>query len=163
MRKARERAASGVRVRGADNMPVRFAKCCTPVPGDAIVGFISQGKGISVHRLSCPNVVGLSTQPERLIDVSWDTSPSDSHVVDVEIEAFDRPGLLQDIMSVLSEQKTNATSVTARVKRDRTATIACSLQIRDLNHLSSILGKVNKVRDVRTAYRVTKREARAGG
>jgi guanosine-3',5'-bis(diphosphate) 3'-pyrophosphohydrolase len=163
VRKARERAASGVRVRGADNVPVRFAKCCTPVPGDAIVGFISQGKGISVHRLSCPNVVGLSAQPERLIDVSWDTSPSDSHVVDVEIEALDRPGLLQDIMSVLSEQKTNATSVTARVKRDRTATIACSLQIRDLNHLSSILGKVNKVRDVRTAYRVTKREARAGG
>jgi GTP diphosphokinase / guanosine-3',5'-bis(diphosphate) 3'-diphosphatase len=163
VRKVRERAASGVRVRGADNMPVRFAKCCTPVPGDAIVGFISQGKGISVHRLSCPNVAGLSLQPERLIDVSWDTSPSDSHVVDVEIEALDRPGLLQDIMSVLSEQKTNATSVTARVKRDRTATIACSLQIRDLNHLSSILGKVNKVRDVRTAYRVTKREARAGG
>jgi GTP pyrophosphokinase len=143
-------------------MPVRFARCCMPVPGDAIVGFISQGKGISVHRLSCPNVAGLSAQPERLIDVSWDTTPSDSHAVDVEIEALDRPGLLQDIMGVLSEQKTNATSVTARVKRDRTATIACSLQIRDLNHLSAILGKVNKVRDVRSAYRVTKREARAG-
>jgi GTP diphosphokinase / guanosine-3',5'-bis(diphosphate) 3'-diphosphatase len=162
VRKARERT-SGVRVRGTDNMPVRFARCCTPVPGDAIVGFISQGKGISVHRLSCPNVAGLSAQPERLIDVTWDTSPTDSHLVDVEIEALDRPGLLQDIMSVLSEQKTNATSVTARVKRDRTATIACSLEIRDLNHLSSILSKVNKVRDVRTAYRVTKREARAGG
>jgi len=163
VRKARERAASGVRVRGAENLPVRFARCCTPVPGDAIVGFISQGKGISVHRLNCPNVAGLSAQPERLIDVSWDVSPTDSHLVDVEIEALDRPGLLQDIMSVLSEQKTNATSVTARVKRDRTATIACSLEIRDLNHLSAILNKVNKVRDVRTAYRVTKREARAGG
>src|ERR1700680_4729437 len=161
VRKVRARAASGVRVRGADNMPIRFARCCTPVPGDAIVGFISQGKGISVHRLSCPNVAGLSAQPERLIDVTWDTSPSDSHLVDVEIEALDRPGLLQDIMSVLSEQKTNATSVTARVKRDRTATIACSLEIRDLNHLSAILAKVNKVRDVRTAYRVTKREAPA--
>ncbi|MBV8162938.1 MAG: bifunctional (p)ppGpp synthetase/guanosine-3',5'-bis(diphosphate) 3'-pyrophosphohydrolase [Candidatus Eremiobacteraeota bacterium] len=144
-------------------MPIRFARCCTPVPGDAIVGFITQGKGVSIHRLSCPNIVGLSAQPERLIDVGWDVSPTESHLVDVEIEALDRPGLLQDIMSVLSEQKTNATSVTARVKRDRTATIACSLEIRDLDHLSSILKKVNKVRDVRSAYRVTKREARAGG
>ena len=118
---------------------------------------------MSVHRVNCPNVAGLSAQPERLIDVSWDVSPTDSHLVDVEIEALDRPGLLQDIMGVLSEQKTNATSVTARVKRDRTATVACSLEIRDLDHLSSILKKVNKVRDVRSAYSVTKREARAGG
>jgi GTP pyrophosphokinase len=162
-RKTRERQASGVRVRGTDNVPIRFARCCTPVPGDAIVGFITQGKGVSIHRLSCPNIVGLSAQPERLIDVGWDVSPTESHLVDVEIEALDRPGLLQDIMSVLSEQKTNATSVTARVKRDRTATVACSLEIRDLDHLSSILKKVNKVRDVRSAYRVTKREARAGG
>ncbi|MBV8262393.1 MAG: bifunctional (p)ppGpp synthetase/guanosine-3',5'-bis(diphosphate) 3'-pyrophosphohydrolase, partial [Candidatus Eremiobacteraeota bacterium] len=162
-RKTRDRQASGVRVRGTDNVPIRFARCCTPVPGDAIVGFITQGKGVSIHRLSCPNIVGLSAQPERLIDVGWDVSPTESHLVDVEIEALDRPGLLQDIMSVLSEQKTNATSVTARVKRDRTATIACSLEIRDLDHLSSILKKVNKVRDVRSAYRVTKREARAGG
>ncbi|MBC5805533.1 MAG: (p)ppGpp synthetase [Candidatus Eremiobacter antarcticus] len=154
------RATSGIKVRGVDSMPVRFSKCCTPVPGDAIVGFVSQGKGISVHRLTCPNIGGMSAQPERLIDVSWDVAPSDSHVVDVEIEALDRPGLLQDIMSVLSEQKTNATSVTARVKRDRTANIACSLQIRDLEHLSAILGKINRVRDVRSAYRVTKREAR---
>jgi guanosine-3',5'-bis(diphosphate) 3'-pyrophosphohydrolase len=162
LRKTPPRATSGVRVRGADNMPVRFARCCTPVPGDAIIGFISQGKGISVHRVNCPNVASLSTQPERLIDVSWDTSPSDSHVVDIEIDALDRPGLLQDIMGVLSEQKTNATSVTARVKRDRTAMIACSLQIRDLDHLSTILNKVNRVRDVRSAYRVTKREVHAG-
>ncbi len=163
VKKIPQRASAGVRVRGADNMPARFAKCCRPVPGDAIVGFISQGKGISVHRVSCPNIAAMSAQPERLIEVAWETGPSDSHSVDVEIEALDRPGLLQDIMSVLSEQKTNATSVTARVKRDRTATIACSLQIRDLNHLSTILTKMNRVRDVRTAYRVTKREARMGG
>ncbi|MDQ6780982.1 MAG: bifunctional (p)ppGpp synthetase/guanosine-3',5'-bis(diphosphate) 3'-pyrophosphohydrolase, partial [Candidatus Eremiobacteraeota bacterium] len=143
VRKIPQRATSGVRVRGADNMPARFARCCAPVPGDAIVGFISQGKGISVHRVSCPNIASMSAQPERLIDVSWDTAPTDQHVVDVEIEALDRPGLLQDIMSVLSEQKTNATSVTARVKRDRTATIACSLQITDLKHLSAILAKIN--------------------
>ena len=83
-------------------------------------------------------------------------------VKDVEVEAAKRVGLLQDVMSVLSEHKTNATSVTARTKRDGSASISCSLEIRDLNHLSQLLGKLNRVRDVRTAYRVTKREARAG-
>jgi guanosine-3',5'-bis(diphosphate) 3'-pyrophosphohydrolase len=156
------RVASGVSVLGAGDVLIRFAKCCMPVPGDPILGFISQGKGVSVHRVDCPNVGHIMAQPERLIDVAWDAAPRESHQVDVEVEALDRPGLLQDIMAVLSEQKTNATSVTARVKRDRTATISCSLEIRDLDHLSRILGKVSKVRDVRSAYRVTKREARAG-
>ncbi len=156
------RGASGISVLGAGDVLVRFAKCCMPVPGDPILGFISQGKGVSVHRVDCPNVGHIMAQPERLIDVAWDAAPRDSHQVDVEVEALDRPGLLQEIMAVLSEQKTNATSVTARVKRDRTATISCSLEIRDLDHLSRILAKVSRVRDVRSAYRVTKREARAG-
>jgi GTP pyrophosphokinase len=97
-----------------------------------------------------------------LIDVAWDVSPTDAHIVDVEIEAADRAGLLQDVMSVLSEHKTNATSVTARTKRDGSASISCSLEIRDLNHLSQLLQKLGRVRDVRNAYRVTKREARVG-
>jgi GTP pyrophosphokinase len=155
--------ASGVSVRGQTDVLVRFARCCTPVPGDPILGFISQGRGVSVHRIDCPNVGHIGAQPERLIEVAWESAPAEAHVVDVEIEAMDRPGLLQDIMGVLSEQKTNATSVTAKVKRDRSATISCSLEIRDLDHLSRILTKISRVRDVRTAYRVTKREARAGG
>ena len=157
------RGAAGVSVRGDRDVLVRFARCCTPVPGDPILGFISQGRGVSVHRIDCPNVGHIGAQPERMIDVAWDATPAESHVVDVEVEAIDRPGLLQDIMGVLSEQKTNATSVTAKVKKDRTATISCSLEIKDLEHLSRILTKVSRVRDVRTAYRVTKREARAGG
>jgi GTP diphosphokinase / guanosine-3',5'-bis(diphosphate) 3'-diphosphatase len=162
-RKPARRGASGVSVKGASDVLVRFARCCTPVPGDPILGFISQGRGVSIHRVDCPNVGHIGSQPERLIEVSWDAAPAEHHVVDVEIDAIDRPGLLQDIMGVLSEQKTNATSVTAKVKKDRSATISCSLEIRDLAHLSSILTKISRVRDVRTAYRVTKREARAGG
>jgi guanosine-3',5'-bis(diphosphate) 3'-pyrophosphohydrolase len=157
------RGASGVTVRGVSDVLVRFARCCTPVPGDAILGFISQGRGVSIHRVDCPNVGHIGSQPERLIEVAWDSAPSESHIVDVEVDAVDRPGLLQDIMGVLSEQKTNATSVTAKVKKDRTATISCSLDIKDLDHLSRILTRISRVRDVRTAYRVTKREARAGG
>ncbi len=162
LRKPSRRTASGVTVRGVGDLLVRFAKCCTPVPGDAILGFITQGKGISVHRVDCPNAAQISVQSHRLIEVSWDTTPTDFHIVDVEVEAIDRPGLLQEIMSVLSEHKTNATSVTARVKKDRLASISCSLEIRDLEHLSRILQKVQNIRDVRNAYRVTKREARVG-
>ncbi|MBC5828349.1 MAG: bifunctional (p)ppGpp synthetase/guanosine-3',5'-bis(diphosphate) 3'-pyrophosphohydrolase, partial [Candidatus Eremiobacteraeota bacterium] len=155
--------ASGIMVRGANDVLVRFAKCCTPVPGDPIFGYITQGKGISVHRVECPNGGFISAQPNRLIEVSWNAQPQEAHVVDIEVEALDRPGLLQDIMGVLSEQETNATSVTARVKKDRSAAISCSLEIKDLSHLSRILTRINSIRDVRTAYRVTKREARAGG
>jgi GTP diphosphokinase / guanosine-3',5'-bis(diphosphate) 3'-diphosphatase len=162
-RKQARRGASGVSVKGDSDVLVRFARCCTPVPGDPILGFISQGRGVSIHRVDCPNVGHIGSQPERLIEVSWDAAPAEHHVVDVEIEAIDRPGLLQDIMGVLSEQRTNATSVTAKVKKDRSATISCSLEIKDLAHLSAILTKISRVRDVRTAYRVTKREARAGG
>ena len=162
LRKPLRRASSGVKVRGIGDVLVRFAKCCTPVPGDDILGFITQGKGVSVHRVDCPNSSYLTAHPDRIIDVTWDATPNEPHVVDIEVEAHDRPGLLQDIMGVLSEQKTNATSVTARVKRDRTAAISCSLQIRDLDHLSRILSKVKGLQDVRTAYRVTKREAQAG-
>jgi len=162
IRKPPRRASSGVKVRGIGDVLVRFAKCCTPVPGDPILGFITQGKGVSVHRVECPNSANLTAQPDRIIDVTWDAAPDEPHVVDIEVEAHDRPGLLQDIMGVLSEQKTNATSVTARVKRDRSAAISCSLQIRDLDHLSRILAKIKQLADVRTAYRVTKREARVG-
>ena len=161
-RKPPRRQPSGIKVRGMGGVMVRFAKCCRPVPGDAILGFITQGKGVSVHRVECPNASALGAQPDRLIDVTWDVSPSDAHVVDIEIDAANRTGLLQDVMAVLSEHKTNATSVTARAKRDGSATISVSLEIRDLNHLSQLLGKIGRVRDVRSAYRVTKREARAG-
>ena len=162
VRKPARRAPSGVNVRGMGGVMVSFAKCCRPVPGDAILGFITQGKGVSVHRVECPNAGSLGAQPDRLIDVAWDVSPTDAHLVDIEIDAADRTGLLQDVMSVLSEHKTNATSVMARTKRDGSASISASLEIRDLNHLSQLLTKLSRVRDVRNAYRVTKREARAG-
>jgi GTP pyrophosphokinase len=158
-----KRVSSGVLVRGAGDVLVRFARCCAPVPGDGILGFITQGKGVSVHRVDCPNGAFIGAQPNRLIEVAWNSGPDEAHVVDVEVEALDRPGLLQDVMAALSEQKTNATSVTARVRKDRTAAISCSLEIKDLDHLSRILKKINTIRDVKNAYRVTKREARAGG
>jgi guanosine-3',5'-bis(diphosphate) 3'-pyrophosphohydrolase len=156
------RSASGIRVAGVDDVLVRLSKCCSPVPGDPIMGFVTIGRGVSVHRGDCPNVAYLNAAPERILDAQWAGLTSLQHAVDIEIEANDRPGLLQDIMGVCAELKTNASSVNARVKKEN-AMISITAQISDLDHLHTLLRKLSNIRDVRTVYRVTKREARASG
>jgi GTP diphosphokinase / guanosine-3',5'-bis(diphosphate) 3'-diphosphatase len=157
------RTASGIRIAGVDDVLVRLSKCCSPVPGDPIIGYVTIGKGVSVHRADCPNVAYMSALPERILQASWSGAKEVAHAVDVEVEAFDRAGLLQDVMGVCSEFKTNASSVTARVKRDKSAVISLTLQITDLEHLHRVMEKLRTLRDVRDVYRVTKREARASG
>ena len=134
----------------------------SPVPGDPIMGFVTIGRGVSVHRGDCPNVAYLNAAPERILDAQWAGLTTLQHAVDIEIEANDRPGLLQDIMGVCAELKTNASSVNARVKKEN-AMISITAQISDLDHLHTLLRKLSNIRDVRTVYRVTKREARASG
>jgi guanosine-3',5'-bis(diphosphate) 3'-pyrophosphohydrolase len=156
------RSVSGIRVAGVDDVLVRLSKCCSPVPGDPIMGFVTIGRGVSVHRGDCPNVAYLNAAPERILDAQWAGLTTLQHAVDIEIEANDRPGLLQDIMAVCAELKTNASSVSARVKKEN-AMISITAQISDLDHLHTLLRKLSNIRDVRTVYRVTKREARASG
>jgi GTP pyrophosphokinase len=156
------RNASGIRIAGVDDVLVRLSKCCSPVPGDPIMGYVTIGKGVSVHRADCPNVAYMSATPERILQASWAESERMSHSVDVEVEAADRAGLLQDVMGVCAEFKTSASSVTARVKRD-SALISLTLQISNLDHLHKVLNKLRTLRDVKNVYRVTKREARASG
>ena len=156
------RNSSGISIAGQDDVLVRLSKCCSPVPGDPIMGYVTIGKGVSVHRADCPNVAYMSATPERILQASWSGLDSATHAVDVEIEAVDRPGLLQEVMGVCSEYKTSASSVTARVKRDA-ALISLTLQISNLDHLHKVLAKLRTLRDVRDVYRVTKREARASG
>jgi len=159
------RSVSGIRIAGVDDVLVRLSKCCSPVPGDPIMGYVTIGKGVSVHRADCPNVAYMSALPERILQASWAGTKELTHAVEVEVEAFDRAGLLQDVMGVCSEFKTNASSVTARTKqRDKTALITLTLQITDLDHLHRVMEKLRTLRDVRNVYRVTKREAtRASG
>jgi GTP pyrophosphokinase len=126
------------------------------------MGYVTIGKGVSVHRADCPNVAYMSATPERILQASWVDSETATHSVDVEVEAMDRSGLLQDVMGVCSEYKTSASSVTARVKRE-TALISLTLQISNLDHLHKVIEKLRSLRDVRNVYRVTKREARASG
>ncbi len=156
------RNSTGIRIAGVDDVLVRLSKCCSPVPGDPIMGYVTIGKGVSVHRADCPNVGYMSATPERILQASWADSRETTHAVDIELEATDRAGLLQDVMGVCSEYKTSASSVTARVKRDY-ALISLTLQINDLDHLHRVLSKLRQLRDVRDVYRVTKREARASG
>ena len=157
------RSKSGIRIAGVDDVLVRLSKCCSPVPGDPIMGFVTIGRGVSVHRADCPNVAYMNTAPERILEAQWVASTELMHAVDIEIEASDRPGLLQDVMGVCSEQKTLVSTVNARVKRDKNALISLTAQISDLEHLHTLLRKFGNLKDVRAVYRVTKREARVSG
>jgi GTP pyrophosphokinase len=153
------RSKSGIRIAGVDDVLVRLSKCCSPVPGDPIMGFVTIGRGVSVHRADCPNVGYMSAAPERILEAQWADESQITHAVDIEIEGTDRHGLLQDIMGVCSEMKTQVSTVTARVKRDN-ALIALTAQISDLEHLHTLLRKFSNLKDVKAVYRVTKREAR---
>ena len=153
------RNASGIRIAGVDDVLVRLSKCCSPVPGDPIMGFVTIGRGVSVHRADCPNVAYMNAAPERILEATWADVTHIQHAVDIEIEAGDRPGLLQDVMGVCAELKTPVSSVNARVKKEA-ANISITAQITNIEHLQKLLYKLEHLKEVRAVYRVTKREAR---
>ncbi len=153
--------SSGVRIAGVDDVLVRLSKCCSPVPGDPIIGYVTIGRGVSVHRADCPNVGFMNATPERIMQAQWITDTGLTHQVDIEIEADDRSQLLQDIMGVFSELKTQVSSVNARVRKDGVAVTSLTVQIRDLDHLHKLLTKLETLKKVRRVYRVTKRERAA--
>ncbi|HSJ51145.1 MAG TPA: bifunctional (p)ppGpp synthetase/guanosine-3',5'-bis(diphosphate) 3'-pyrophosphohydrolase [Actinomycetota bacterium] len=145
---------SGVVVPGSADVWVRLARCCTPVPGDEIMGFVTRGQGVSVHRTDCPNARALSSQSERLIDVSWRTGKPTSFVVAIQVEALDRTRLLSDVATVLSDHHVNILSATSAVSRDRTTTLRFTFELADITHLTGILTAVKKVENVYDAFRV---------
>ncbi|MDQ6943462.1 MAG: bifunctional (p)ppGpp synthetase/guanosine-3',5'-bis(diphosphate) 3'-pyrophosphohydrolase [Candidatus Eremiobacteraeota bacterium] len=156
------RNASGIRIAGVDDVLVRLSKCCSPVPGDPIMGFVTIGKGVSVHRADCPNTAYMNAAPERILEAEWLGQSSLTHAVDIEIEATDRSGLLQDVLGVAAGLKTAISSVKAGTKRDL-ALISLTVQISNIEHLHTLLRKLQSIKDVRNVWRVTKREARVSG
>jgi GTP diphosphokinase / guanosine-3',5'-bis(diphosphate) 3'-diphosphatase len=148
---------SGVVVPGSEDVWVRLARCCTPVPGDEILGFVTRGQGVSVHRTDCPNAKSLLAQPERLIDVSWRAGRPTSFVVAIQVEALDRTRLLSDVATVLSDHHLNILSATSAVGRDRTTTLRFTFELADITHLAEILGAVKKIENVYDAFRVVPR------
>ncbi len=152
----------GVRVRGIDNVLLRLAKCCNPVPGDPIIGYITRGRGVSVHRLDCPNMVRYAEEPGRLIEVAWDREAAGYFPVDLVMQCSDRPGLLFEVVNVLADSKVNILSAKARVGKDRAATISLSVEIRDLNQLTEITSKLKRIREVIEVSRVSRENPRHG-
>ncbi|MPZ83850.1 MAG: RelA/SpoT family protein [Actinophytocola sp.] len=146
---------AGVIVKGASDIWVRLARCCTPVPGDDILGFVTRGGGVSVHRTDCTNAGELLAAPERLVDVEWAPSESSVFLVAIQVEALDRHRLLSDVTKVLADEKVNILSASVTTSRDRVAVSRFSFEMGDPKHLGHVLKVVRSVEGVYDVYRVT--------
>jgi GTP pyrophosphokinase len=150
------RAQQGVRVRGADDVMIRFARCCNPLPGDSIVGYITRGRGVSVHRCDCPNITyHMQEEQGRIVDVAWDENSESTYQVEIEVLAADRSRLTTDIMNTIADMKVPINAVRARATRNSQATVNLKIEIRSLSQLNQIKEKVKRVKDVVDVFRVT--------
>ena len=147
--------ASGVIVQGDADVWVKLAKCCTPVPPDSILGFVTKGGGVSVHRQDCTNAESLQGKPERLVEVAWAPMGQSTFLVNIQVEALDRARLLSDITMALSENHVNILSATLQTTRDRLSKSRFTFEMADATHLDNILRAVRQVPGVFDAYRVT--------
>ncbi|WP_223591209.1 RelA/SpoT family protein [Neobacillus bataviensis] len=146
---------SGVRVQGIDNLLIRLSRCCNPVPGDEIVGFITKGRGVSVHRSDCTNIDSNDAQ-SRLIPVEWETSLNDrkEYNVDIEISGYDRRGLLNEVLQAVNETKTNISAVTGKSDRNKMATIIMSIAIHNVSHLQKVVDRIKQIPDIYSVRRI---------
>ncbi|MFF0415114.1 RelA/SpoT family protein [Kitasatospora sp. NPDC004745] len=151
----RAKGDPGVIVKGVEDVWVKLSRCCTPVPGDPILGFVTRGNGVSVHRADCVNVEALSQQPERMIDVEWAATQSSVFLVAIQVEALDRSRLLSDVTRVLSDQHVNILSAAVQTSRDRVAMSRFTFEMGDPKHLGHVLKAVRGVEGVYDVYRVT--------
>jgi GTP pyrophosphokinase len=151
----------GVIVEGMDDLLVRLARCCTPVPGDPIIGFLTRGRGVSVHRTDCPNAKALKTVDEgRMAEVWWDQRQESTFVVSIQIEALDRTKLLRDVTTAISDQGIQIVSSSTRVGKDGISTLTYTFELADPNHLEHVIQSVKRVDSVFDAYRVVPAAAR---
>ncbi|HTU02678.1 MAG TPA: bifunctional (p)ppGpp synthetase/guanosine-3',5'-bis(diphosphate) 3'-pyrophosphohydrolase, partial [Candidatus Sulfotelmatobacter sp.] len=145
----------GVGIRGIDDILVRFSKCCNPVPGDEIMGFITRGRGVSVHTMDCPNAVSLMSDPERRIAVHWDGQRKEPHQVKIRVEiGKDRPGMLAEITTAISNTETNIAHAEVRVTEERTGLNTFVLEVQDLQQLQDVMQAIRKVDGVVGVERV---------
>jgi GTP diphosphokinase / guanosine-3',5'-bis(diphosphate) 3'-diphosphatase len=150
-------AGDAVEVEGDTGMLVRLARCCTPVPGDAIEGFVTRGRGVSVHRVDCPNVGDLRQEPERFVPVDWAADSGSTFRVAVEVEAFDRKHLLRDVTSVLGDLHLSIVSAQVSTRPDRVAVLRFSFELADPAHLTHAISTIAGVEGVYDVYRVVPR------
>jgi guanosine-3',5'-bis(diphosphate) 3'-pyrophosphohydrolase len=149
-------AVSGVIVKGYDDMLVRFAKCCNPVPGDKIVGYITRGRGVSVHRRDCSNVGMDDFEKERMIDVTWAKDEVSSYNVEIQVTADDRSGLIAELSNQLYDMGYSITSINARMGKNKIANITIGLEIADIRQLDDIISNLKKMSGVQNVFRINK-------
>lgn len=142
----------GVRVKGVDNLLIRLSRCCNPVPGDDIAGYVTHGRGVTVHRADCPNLK--SVPEERRIEVEWDSNTSHQYHVDIEVSGFDRQGLLNDVLQVVNDANTHLSAVSAKTNRRGIASIHIRIGIQNIKHLQSVVERVKRVRDIYSVRRI---------
>ncbi len=158
------RPGAGVHVEGLDDVMVKLSRCCTPVPGDEIIGFVTRGRGVSVHRADCANAVSLQTgQRDRLIEVEWDEDfAGGSFVASIEVRALDRPRLLRDVSSTLADHHVNILACNMKTGGDRMAAMRFDFELGDPSHLSVVLGSIRSLDGVYESYRVLPGAASSG-
>lgn len=146
---------AGVQVEGIDNLLIRLSRCCSPVPGDEIVGFITKGRGVSVHRADCTNVMADEVE-QRLIPVSWESDGNDrkEYNVDIEISGYDRRGLLNEVLQAVNETKTNISAVSGKSDRNKVATINMSISIQNISHLHKVVERIKQISDIYAVRRI---------
>ena len=142
----------GVRVKGVGDLLCRFAKCCHPIPGDPIVGFITRGKGVTVHLRSCPTIIN-EREVSRLIDVEWESAPTESYPISIRVEAYDRTGLLSDITQVMAEAKVNIVAAHVGVTPDHTAVVTATIQVHSVSQLARVMSRIENLKDVISVQR----------
>ena len=146
--KKQKPSSSGVVVKGIDNCLVKLSKCCNPLPGDEIVGYITKGRGVSVHRKDCVNVKDLLSEENRMIDVKWYEEAKENYNVNIEVLANDRKGLLIDVLNSIKEAKANLMGVSTKTTKERIAIMDIDLEVENIEELNKVIRAIRKVDSV---------------
>jgi guanosine-3',5'-bis(diphosphate) 3'-pyrophosphohydrolase len=149
------KASHGVRVKGVDNVLVRFSRCCNPLPGDNIIGYITRGRGVSIHRRDCKNILShYQEERERVVEVLWAEQLDSTYPVDIRIYGKDKPRLVTDVMNTVLDTRTHILGINAWVRKDNIARIQLRVEIRNLEHLKAVMHKIRRVEDITDVERV---------
>lgn len=143
---ASKAASEGVRIKGVENLLVRFSRCCKPLPGDAIVGYVTRGRGVSIHRTDCPNVK--DAEQERLLPVQWEGGEDHAYPVELVINAWDRKGLLQEVMTVLGEARANVLAIKGSGHADGSAQVSLTVEVQGVDHLAKITECIRRIKSI---------------
>ncbi len=152
--KSHEGGSRGVIVRGEPNMVIRFAQCCAPVPGDKIIGYITRGRGVSVHREDCPNAADLRNDTDRIIEVEWAGDERSSYTANIHIEATDRPGVLMDVSQTLMNLNISMKAINAKADRNQTVSVQLSFDVNNASQLNNVIKNMKKLKGITDVYRV---------